>query len=291
MVPQYPNAAGGGLWQGGMGPAALYGGPGASDMFFATGNYSPGGSDANHQTDNSLSNSVIHISPGGQLTQWIPLSRSGLDSGDMDIATSAAVPLPGGAVLVGGKAGYLYIIDQKTMTSVVPTARPSCPDIFYQDAAGYPASTAVNPYGTACQHQTFGAPAVIPNATGADIYLQPEQGPVEHFAYNESTRQLSLAASGATTSIGSFWQGTVVASTNGTTGSGLVWYVSAPEFTNGCPGVLTLVASDMQNLGSAAAFCVGSNPADNHPGGQFGPVVMDGRVYSGKSGGVSVFGL
>jgi hypothetical protein len=77
---------------------------------------------------------------------WSPVNESTLSAMDWDLASSGVVVLPNNAVLVGGKQGYLYVIDQTTMQCVPPDylAPPGCatlnPPYSSLDPCGLPLS-------------------------------------------------------------------------------------------------------------------------------------------------------
>jgi hypothetical protein len=278
-VPDWqPGAAigGAGIWHAGVAPAATTLADGTASIFFATGNLTA-------STPGLFDDSVVRL---GVAATWQQdtATRTDLNNGDADLASSGVMLLPGGAFLVGGKQGYLNVVDQTTMTLIQQVP-------LYTDANGQ----AILFNGTICSGQVnepgnHGMGALYNAGSGSYHLLirggdcaysgSPFMGHLVRFAWNASTRMLSWE-SGAATNFPQ--QSSTAVSSNGTVGgTAIAWFVD--------PVSMALVAYDAMHIASKPERKIvygtwtGGTP-------YILPTVMDGKVYAGSKGAVTVFNL
>jgi hypothetical protein len=113
-----PNGNDGGIWAGGMGPAADSNG----NIYVMTGN---GTFDATNGTD--YGDSFIKLSTaGGTLTaadSFAPHDQATLSYNDQDVGSGGPMLVPGTNILVGlDKIGRMYVVNQNHFGGFVPTA-------------------------------------------------------------------------------------------------------------------------------------------------------------------------
>lgn len=296
------TVSGAGIWQGSVGPASAFLGVASSRVFMSTGNL-VGLGDGQYVSDAVVAVSYPYASIDGS---WSPVNESTLSATDWDLASSGVVVLPNNAVLVGGKQGYLYVIDQSTMQCVPPDYQPppGCPTLnppyssldpcglpLSVDSAGCPIlSQPTKPYPFP---GVVGAPALYTSRSGATtLFVKGGDSPLasagwlQEFAYAPATRQLSRRATAKTDYSDA---ASIAVAANSTGATGLVWFVD-----HASPG-LRVVVYDMADLSSPentfpfGPAPIGANAASGR--GFVEPTIMDGRVYIGYSGGVSVLGL
>jgi hypothetical protein len=294
------TVSGAGIWQGGVGPASSFLGPGNGRVFMSTGNLVGTGDGGEYASDAVLGVTYPYAAMG---SVWTPVNESALSAIDWDLSSSGVVVLPNSAVLVGGKQGYLYVIDQGSMQCVSPGYNPpdGCatlnPPYSSLDPCGLPLS--VDPSGCpilatpSLSYPTpglLGAPAVYTDASGAtSIFIKggnssaANAGWLKRFTYESTTRKLSLSATAATNYA---TQASVSVSGNEATATGLVWFIdrSAAE-----PRLVVYAMADLSV--PEQTFGYGPQPASVSGPPFTEPTVMDGRVYIGFSGGVSVLAL
>ena len=109
-----PNAFGGGIWQGGGGPAT----DAAGNVYFATGN----GTFSVNQGGFDWGDSYLKLNPNGEVLDFFtPHDESTLDQADQDLGSGAVVLVPNqGAgtvpLMVGaGKNGVIYVVNRNDM--------------------------------------------------------------------------------------------------------------------------------------------------------------------------------
>jgi hypothetical protein len=297
------TVSGAGIWQGSVGPASAFLGAGSSRVFMSTGNLVGAGDGGQYISDAVMAVSYPFASIDGS---WSPVNESTLSAMDWDLASSGVVVLPNNAVLVGGKQGYLYVIDQTTMQCVPPDylAPPGCatlnPPYSSLDPCGLPLS--VDSDGCPILSQptksypfpgVVGAPAVYTSGSGATtIFIKGGDSPqasggwLQEFAYAPATRQLSRRATAKTDYPDA---ASIAVAANSAGATGLVWFVDHAS------AGLRVVVYDAANLSSPeSTFPFGPAPIGANASSGRGfvePTIMDGRVYIGYSGGVSVLGL
>jgi hypothetical protein len=116
---------GSGIWQGGGGLAADPTDSGGS-VYFLTGNgpaNSPSGRPpfipAHPNPPKSFGDSFIKLTPsGGRLTPtaFVPDDADRLEAGDADLGAGGAMMIPDTDIVIGGgKTGYLYVLDRRSM--------------------------------------------------------------------------------------------------------------------------------------------------------------------------------
>ena len=129
--PYSPNTVdGAGIWMGGGGPAFD-----GTRVYVATGN--------NYEGDNiakpiRYSNSILQVDPKSgsapgtpgvglaQINQYLPPHAQQWTPGDVDLSSSRTIVIPGtNKILVGGKSGYVYIVDR-----TLPLSSASYSDCF-----------------------------------------------------------------------------------------------------------------------------------------------------------------
>ncbi len=291
------DLCGSGIWQGGAGPSAAYRGATAGGVFMTTGNLI--GTDIGlYPSDAALS---LHYPYDSLGPQWSPINESVLSSSDWDLSSSGAVVLPNDAILVGGKQGYLYVLDQNTMQCVAPrySAPPGCAALTTPypplDGCGFPLSVNANgcpilqnPAASTPHPGTSGAPAIYVTSSGKVlVYVKGGDndgsgtGRLRQLVYDSVTRQLvpsSVAPSNYPRA------GFIAVAADASSDTGLTW------FTDYSTGPLRLVAYDMMHLDQPEMTFTFA-PTGAASSGYAEPTIIDGRVYIGYSGAVSVLSL
>ena len=235
----------------------------SGNLYFVTGN---GAFDASSGGRN-YGESVVKLSPDLKTvaSYFTPANWNSLNGGDADFGSGGSMLLPGSTDLVArGKDGRIFLLNQTALGGL--QANDSGALQVYQDTGG-----------------TWGGPAYFAGPGGTRyVYSQGDGSPLRAFTFNGS--QLTLATS-APDNGGYGGSMPVVSSNSAVAGSGVVWV--AQRSAN-----VTLEAYDATNLqhrlfsGPAGSW---SNPGNANP--FVTPLVVDGRVFVGAAGTVTVFGL
>jgi hypothetical protein len=252
------------FWAAGFAPAIDSDG----SVFAVTGNgnFAKGGKD--------WGESVLHLPAGlGKVSDYFtPASYKTLTNFDIDFGSGGVMLLP---VVDGqlapplavamGKDGVLYLLDRTHL------GKTSAGD------AGALQHDRLAPHG----HGLWGGPAYFRAPTRDLVYVQTDGAHLQAFAVDSgATPSLTAVASGTTNS---FDGSTPIVSSNGSmAGTGVVWSVR-----RGQPPVLE--AYDAEHLGRP--LFVAELPAWTAGSPFVTPIEVNGRVYVGSSGSVSVFGL
>jgi hypothetical protein len=198
-----PAGRGGGIWQGGAGLA------GNGDAVFATtGNgildFLPTSPLNFPAVPKGEENSVVRArfsSTGVEASSFFddrPYDSNGtvfqyMERWDIDFSSAGPALIPGSSdLVVGGKAGILFLLDQATMTALQPPLSP------FHEAPLPPGETL---YITSYEDgpQILGAPVVWPSDDGsgdANIYVWPRFDRLTSLVYRHGTRTMAVAASG-----------------------------------------------------------------------------------------------
>lgn len=268
---------GGGVWQSGRPPVV----DSAGDVYFFVGN----GYGSGYDGVNDFAESLLKLDPssGLRVVDWFtPSDWAALDDGDLDLASSGPMLIPGTNLIAGGgKAGVLYVLATGNLgkynsndSQIVQKARISTSEI--RGGPVYWQRSAAN-----------GGPL---------MYDWGVDDPLKAFAFNGTTFNTTPVAKGSETSQ-IYPGGILTLSANGeTAGSGVLWATTAEsgDAENDPPvaGVLhaynaanvsqelwnsTMVAS-RDNFGNLAKFVP--------------PLVANGKVYlATASNQVAVYGL
>ncbi len=112
--------------------------PGSGDLLVATGNGPFDGSTA-------WGDSVLLLSPDASrlLAHWTPVNQAQLDSGDVDLGSTAPALLSGGLFVQGGKDGILRLVALDRMAGVSAATGGELQDVSAPGGAGVFAAPAV----------------------------------------------------------------------------------------------------------------------------------------------------
>jgi hypothetical protein len=271
-----PNVVGttgyarGGIWMGGGAPAA----DSNNNLYVLTGN---GTFDANNAGGANYADSTLKLSTSAGLAvaDWFtPADQANIDGQDADHGSGGAAILVSTAtkklVIGGGKAGYLFLLDQSVM--------------------GHYGATSVPPNAQAVQiinagNSIFSTAAFWNNS----LYIAPVNVALEKFPFDPVAGTFKTgSATSANVSFG-FPGATPSVSASGTT-NGIVWEIDSSQYctaqapVGGCKPA-TLYAFDAANLlnqlwnsnqiaADAAGFAVKFTV----------PTVANGKVYIGTRG-------
>ena len=251
------------IWGGGFAPAIDTDG-----SFFAVtgnGNFSKGGKD--------WGESVLHLPASlakvGDF--FTPAAYQSLNNTDADFGSGGVMLLPvqPGQTLppmavAMGKDATMFLLDRQNL------GKKTTGD------AGALQVTKVGSSGI------WGGPAFYAGASGPFVYYQVLGGAMKAYSVaTTGTAGLTLAKQGTTTS-GTGGSTPIVTSNGATPGTGIVWTIrrSTP---------LQLEAYDADNLGAPIFAANAGTWSSGRP--FLTPQVVNGRVYVGATGTVSVFGL
>lgn len=262
-----PDAAGGGIWLGGKGPAADNDG----NVFLATGN---GKFDAPNGRD--YGDSVLKLGLDGQnfvvRDYFTPSNQEELVANDKDLGSGGPVLLPDqpGArqrlLVVSGKGGTVYLIDRDHMGK-------------------FQAGT--DSHAVQSQHvaptETFGSPAYW----NQHVYYLFGEDVLRDYAVERGQLSLKAASGRKFRAPGA----TPTVSANGTK-DGIVWVIEAKGWRSKDQPAM-LAAYDAANV-TTELYTSEQNSTRDRPGwaARFSvPTVANGRVYVGTTGEVDVYGL
>lgn len=268
---------GGGVWQSGRPPVV----DSAGDVYLFVGN----GFGTGYDGVNDFAESVLKLDPanGLKLLDWFtPSDWAALDSGDLDIASSGPMLIPGTNLIAGGgKAGVLYVLNTANLgkynssdSQIVQKAQISTSEIrggpvYWQRAAAN------------------GGPLMYDWGLGDQL---------KAFAFNGSTFNTTPVAKGSETSQ-IYPGGILTLSANGdAAGTGVLWATTAAsgdaENNPPVPGVLHAynAANVSQELWNSTM--VASRDNFGNLGKFVPPLVANGKVYvATASNQVAVYGL
>ena len=255
-----PNGTEGGIWQSGGGAAADADG----NVYVMTGD---GTFDA---ARNNFGNTFLKFA-GASLAvsdYFTPYNQSSLEAVDGDLGSGGALLLPDQSVgpshlMVGaGKQGTIYLLNRDNMGRF----QPGSDSQVVQSLPG--------PYSM------FGTPAYFRNT----VYMAAAQDRLK--AYALSNGRLSLSKQ--STSVFGWPGATAVISANGSSNA-IVWALE----TNGSGAPAVLHAYSAADV-SIELYNSNQNSGRDYPGGAVKftvPTIVNGKVYVGAQGQLSVFGL
>jgi hypothetical protein len=264
-----PSGQEGGIWMAGGGPAA----DDSGDVYLAVGN---GWSDVMSGGQNYGDSVVRFQTSGGQLSvadYFIPFDWLTLDDEDRDLGSGGPILLPdqtGGAhthlLVVAGKAAKVYMLDRDNLGQSQPSGDNQIVQSFQSDG-----------------RLSLNTPAFWNN----HLYFGWLSGPVESFAYNPATQQISSTPSSTTLPFDVGYPGaTVSISANGNL-DGIVWVLRNDG------AYADLRAYSATNLHFELYSSEDSPSRDQSgPSVTFGiPTVADGYVFVGTRGELDIYGL
>jgi hypothetical protein len=267
-----PDGSGGGIWQGGVGPAA----DAAGLIYLATGNGPfdetlTGGFPSNQD----FGDSVLKLTPINGLSvsdYFTPFDELNDAEHDHDVGSGGVVLLPtifdtSGAphdlAVTAGKAGNLLVLDRNNFGKFNPSANN-----LYQEIPG-----AVGTHG-------FSSAAFFQNS----IYISGQSTPIKRFVFdftNPSKPILNPTPAAQTVQLGFGFPGcTPAISSNGTL-NGIVWAYENARMHGVLHAYDPVTLKELFNSGTQLPIGV-----------VFGvPTVFAGKVYVGTTTSVVAFGL
>jgi hypothetical protein len=272
-----PDGSAGGIWQSG---AALSVDAASGNVFLGVGN---GTFDADSSTapntDYGETLLQLSVSPGAFsiLGSFTPYDQAILTTADNDFASTGVLLLPDAAgsslqphlALIGGKAGYLYLVDRDHLGGYTSGG----PDNVVQK---------VNLNGA-----LFGTPAYWNGTNNGTIYVAPSGQPLEAFAMTNGILASSPSSQSAQTF--AFPPPSPVISSDGTH-NGVVWVLDNSGYAAGQPTVLH--AYDATNLSNELYNSTQKKGDAAGPAVKFTvPTVANGKVYVGTQNEITVYGL
>jgi hypothetical protein len=242
-----PDGGESGIWQSDAGIAA----DSAGNVYAVTGN----GAFTAASGGRDYGDSALKLGFGktgfGVLDYFTPFDQARLSREDLDLGSSGPVLLPGGRLVVTGKAGKMYLIDQEHMGG------------FRADSDAHAVQTIAGAGGG------FGAPAYW----NGRLYFAPRREFLKVFPYENGRLGPARTVRGAVNNLA----GLPVVSANGNR-DGIVWITA---------GDGTLYAYDALNP-DRTLYSGSMNASQLHFAT---PTVAGGRVYVGMRRQVVVFGL
>ncbi len=270
-----PNGFHGGIWMSGAAPAADSGG----NIFLTTGN---GSFDPAQAPATELSNSVLKLafSDGriNVLDYFIPYNYVRLNRHDQDLSSGGVLLLPDQpgshphTLVIAGKEGTIYLMDRDQLTA---GNQHLC-----KDCASDTQIVQELPHAL---ESMFGMPAYW-NGT---VYFCGGSDALKAFSLHNG--MLSTSPTSSSRETYPYPGANISVSANGNS-NGIVWTVETDAYESNRPAVLRAYnASDVSQL----LYASNRKPRDN-PGGavKFSvPIVVNGKVYVGAAGRLSVYGL
>jgi hypothetical protein len=261
-----PNGAGGGIWQGGGGPAvdaagALYVGTSNGTFSVNTGGFDYG-------------DSFLKLDPSGTVLDFFtPHDQATLDTGNLDLGSGGTLLLPDqpGAhphlLVAANKDGTIYLVDRDNMGHYNPNNDSQIVQSF--------ANIFANP-------GNFASPVYFNGA----VYFAPINDAVKAFALSNGL--LSAGPTSQTAEIYGFPGATMALSANGTSDA-ILWTVQRKG--TGSPGVLRAYAA-----GNLTTLLYSSEQAGSRDtldiAVKFGvPAVANGKVFVPSLSQLTVYGL
>jgi hypothetical protein len=263
-----PNGTEGGIWQGGGGAAADAGG----NIYVITGDGTfDAASGGSNYGDTFLKFAATSLAVSDYFT---PFNQGGLQAVNADLGSSGVLLLPDQSVgpshlLVGsGKQGIVYLVNRDSMGKFQVGSDSQIVQSFAAAACG------------AGSCPVFGSPAYFNNK----VYIVVMKDTLR--AYSLVAGQ--LAPAGQSTTLFQFPGSTPAISANGSS-NGIVWALE--NNGSGAPAVLhAYSAADV----SIELYNSNQNAARDVPGSSVKftvPTIINGKVYVGAQGQLSVFGL
>jgi hypothetical protein len=254
-----PDAAAGGIWQGGDGPAAAPGG----DIYAVTGN---GPFNANTPSGRDYGDSMLRLTPSLEVVDYFtPYDALSLWQDDLDLGSAGVLLVPGTGLLAHvSKTDTLRLVDGTNMGHYNATSDSQ----IVQEILLGPNPTPVTPTE---QHQGQSNPVAWSVASGPMIYFQTWNDPLRQ--YQLTSGQLTLVAVNDGESMQYYPGAGLSLSANGNlAGTGIVWGLMGWKLKQG-----TLMAFDAGNV----ARTLWTSPASDdwlylvHTK----PTIANGRVY------------
>jgi hypothetical protein len=275
--PVASTGSGGGIWQGGRGPAST----GTGDVFLTTGNVF----DIPSMLDESnFSNAVVRLRQGSggiSVSDWyMPDNWADLDGSDLDLASAGPTLIPGTSRLVTvGKSAEMFVLDANNLGHVRTLGAGDGTQRF-----AFPNSAPGIYVGTAHIGTVYwNSPA------GGRLYLWPEELPLSAWALNATgtTPVNPVATTHATSTTYGAQRSNLALSANGSApGTGILW-ATVPY----CRG--TLLAYDAEDI-RVGPFWTSNDASSDVVGGYAQmtvPTVANGRVVVPTYNGLTVYGL
>jgi hypothetical protein len=226
------------------------------------------------------------MSPSGSvLGYFTPFNERYLDTSDFDLGSAGPLLLPDQAgaqpnlVVFGGKDASVYVVDRNNLGGFNPNdnshAVQTLPNIF--------------PIGTAPIPGNYSAPVYF-NGT---VYFGPVADQLQSFQITNGL--LSTASTSRSSVTYGYPGGTLAISANGNS-NGILWSIQRngpiPGGQGTAPGILR--AHDAANLANElySSNQAGSRDAMDTFATKFSvPLVVNGKVFVGSEGKLTVFGL
>ncbi len=316
-----PLGNGGGIWQGGRGPAST----GTGDVFITTGNtYHPDVSDTAGDPD--MTDAVVRL--GASATglavrdYYIPNNWEALDNNDLDLASGGPTLVPGSDLLLAaGKSAEMLLLRASSLghRAARDAIEPGMRQRFYFE--GLTSSDGPNNPWRGGGH-VFGGTVYLPTATGGRVYVWPSRLALQSWSHDRMTDTVGcgagslppytsttlhdgvcgseLGVEGAPvqpTCVGDRYTPTndllhdrstaLALSARGTTaGTGVLWAV-VPT----CAG--ELLAFDAEHLSGGPIYRSTSDTRDGLGGFEtfVPPTVAGGRAFVSSGNGVTMYGL
>jgi len=268
-----PNGSEGGIWMSGAGVAAAPDG----SLYCLTGN----GTFDTGSNPQDFGDSFLRLNPSGSLTvadYFTPSNQASLAAADLDLGSGGAVVLPdsvGSAahphlVVGASKEGKIYLLDRDSMGH------------FNANQDQVVQEVSVGPH---LGETVFGAPAYF----NGRLYFQGVGLPLEAFAFSNGLLSTTPVSQSLDRELG-FRGATPSISANGTS-NGIVWEL-LPTTVYGVSSLHAYNADDLsQKLYDSLASLQAGAP-DRITFVKFVvPTIANGKVYTGTSNSVAVFGL
>jgi hypothetical protein len=273
-----PNGEGAGIWQAGGGLAA----DAAGNIYFTTGD----GSFSANVGGTEYGDSFVKLSPSGNvLGYFTPFNERILDQADFDLGSAGPLLLPDQAganpnlAVFGGKNASVFVVDRNNPGGFNPNndshAVQTLPNIF--------------PLGTAPIPGNYSAPVYF----NGSVYFGPVADKLQAFAVNNGL--LSTAPTSRSSVSYGYAGGALAISANGNS-DGILWSIQRsgplPGGQGTAPGILR--AHDAANLANELynSNQAGSRDTMDTFATKFSiPLVVNGKVYVGSEGKLTVFGL
>ena len=276
-----PDQEAGGIWQSGGGLA----GDSEGFIYCATGN---GEFNANTGGPN-YGDSALRLTPGLTVDSYFtPGNQHDLEDSDSDLGSGAVLVLPdngpgSGAhphmLVACGKDGWIFLLDRHNMGGYTgPAAAGTDPQAIQ--------ALQLEP-GASGQPGTWGGPAYYGGPGGSLLYYCGDTAKLKAFELNAGQLAQAMIGGNPSESPGTFPNGgtfPVVSSDQQVSGTAVVWAIMR---TN----PLQLQAFDATNL-TDQLLNVQAGAWNNPNGGAFlEPTVINGKVYVGSDGLLTVFGI
>jgi hypothetical protein len=279
-----PTQEAGGIWQSGGGLA----GDSEGFIYCTTGN---GQFDADTGGPD-YGDSVLRLTPGLTVESYFtPGNQKELENTDTDLGSGAVLVLPDNVpgsgthphmLVTCGKDGWIFLLDRHNMGGYTgPKPAGDNPQAI-QTLALQPGAIRHNP-------GTWGGPAYYGGQNPTLLYYCGSGGKLTAFQLQAGHLTRAMAGGNPSESPTAFASegGTfpVVSSNQQVAGTGVVWAINRTR------PLLRLLAFDATNL-TSQLLDVPAGPWNNPHGGPFlEPTVINGKVYVGSDGLLTVFGI